>query len=184
MIAARRPRLTRDDWLRAGLDALCEGGPGALGAEPLARRVGATKGSFYWHFEDVPAFEATLLSCWQTEAEAALLGIEGPTETARLRASAQIIADSATSDTPALRCEPAIRAWAQGSTMAARAVQSVDEIRLARLHDLLAACGIGNPEMARILYASATGMQGLQDTGRDTAATAIGSLVDLILALR
>ena len=50
--------------------------------------------------------------------------------------------------------------------------------------DLLAACGIGNPEMARILYASATGMQALQDTARDTAATAIGSLVDLILALR
>ncbi|MGX0877016.1 AcrR family transcriptional regulator [Roseovarius sp. MBR-154] len=187
MIARRRPRLTRDDWLLTGLTALCEGGPGTLGAEPLARRVGATKGSFYWHFNDVPGFQAALLALWQTEAEAALLDAQGATATARLRATAQTIADSATSDSPALRSEPAIRAWAQGNALAARVVAGVDDIRLARLHDLLAACGIGNPEMARILYASATGMQGLQslqESACETAATAIGSLVDLILALR
>jgi AcrR family transcriptional regulator len=184
MIARRRPRLTRDDWLMTGLTALCEGGPGTLGAEPLARRVGATKGSFYWHFDDVPGFHAALLSLWQTDAETALLTADGATDTARLRATAQTIADSTTSNSPALRSEPAIRAWAQGNALAARVVAGVDEIRLARLNDLLAACGIGNPEMARILYASATGMQALQDTARDTAATAIGSLVDLILALR
>ncbi|WP_297773197.1 TetR/AcrR family transcriptional regulator [uncultured Roseovarius sp.] len=184
MTAPRRPRLTRDDWLLTGLTALCEGGPGALGAEPLARRIGATKGSFYWHFDDVPGFHTALLGLWQAEAEAALLAIEGSTDTARLRATAQTIADSASSESPALRTEPAIRAWAQGSDTVSRAVRSVDDLRLARLRDLLAACGIGNPEMARILYASATGMQGLQDTGRATTATAIGSLVDLILALR
>jgi len=184
MTAARRPRLTRDDWLAAGLSALCEGGPGALGAEPLARRMGATKGSFYWHFEDVPAFHAALLALWQAEAEATLLGIDGATDTARLRATAQSIADSTLSDRAALRAEPAIRAWAQAEAAAARIVASVDDIRLARLQDLLAACGLRNPEMARILYAAATGMQGLQDKDRDAATTAIGSLVDLILALR
>lgn len=184
MIARHRPRLTREDWLLTGLAALCEGGPGALGAEPLARRVGATKGSFYWHFDDVPDFHAALLALWQTDAEAALLSADGSTDTARLRATAQTIADSATSDSHALRAEPAIRAWARGNALAACVVAGVDDVRLVRLHDLLAACGIGNPEMARILYASATGMQGLQDTARDTAATAIGSLVDLILALR
>jgi len=184
MIARRRPRLTRDDWLMTGLSALCEGGPGTLGAEPLARRLGATKGSFYWHFDDVPGFHAALLALWQTEAETALLAADGATDTARLRATAQTIADSAASDSPALRSEPAIRAWAQGNDLAARVVAGVDDIRVARLHDLLAACGIGNPEMARILYAAATGMQSLQDSARDTAATATGSLVDLILALR
>jgi len=184
MIARRRPRLTRDDWLLTGLAALCEGGPGTLGAEPLARRVGATKGSFYWHFDDVPGFHAALLDLWKSEAETALLTADGVTDTARLRATAQTIADSAISDRPALRSEPAIRAWAQGHAPAARVVAGVDDIRVARLHDLLAACGIGNPEMARILYASATGMQSFQDSARDTAASAIGSLVDLILALR
>ena len=184
MIARRRPRLTRDDWLLTGLSALCEGGPGTLGAEPLARRVGATKGSFYWHFDDVPGFHAALLDLWKREAETALLTADGATDTARLRATAQTIADGAISDSPALRAEPAIRAWAQGHALAARVVAGVDDIRVARLHDLLAACGIGNPEMARILYASATGMQSLQDSAQDTAASAIGSLVDLILALR
>ena len=69
MIARRRPRLTRDDWLLTGLTALCEGGPGTLGAEPLARRVGATKGSFYWHFKDVPDFHGQLLGRWEKAAK-------------------------------------------------------------------------------------------------------------------
>ncbi|MEH6751885.1 MAG: TetR family transcriptional regulator, partial [Paracoccaceae bacterium] len=36
----------------AGLAALAEAGPVALKAEPMARRLGTTKGSFYWHFAD------------------------------------------------------------------------------------------------------------------------------------
>ena len=35
--------------------ALAETGPEALKAEPLAARLGVSKGSFYWHFRDVPA---------------------------------------------------------------------------------------------------------------------------------
>jgi AcrR family transcriptional regulator len=184
MTGSPRARLTRDDWISAGFEALQTTGPDVLGAEPLARRLGTTKGSFYWHFKDVPAFHAALLARWQAEAEAALLAASGVTDTARLRATAQAIADSIHHDSLALRCEPMIRAWAQGTAMVAGPLLDVDALRLARLRDLLAACGIGNPEMARILYAAATGMQGLQDADRDETANAIGSLVDLILALR
>jgi AcrR family transcriptional regulator len=184
MTGSARARLTRDDWIRAGLDALQATGPYALGAEPLARRLGTTKGSFYWHFRDVPEFHAALLARWRTEAESALFEAGGVTDTARLRATAQTIADTAGKDSPALACEPVIRAWAQGNDAVAGPLRELDALRLARLRDLLAACGIGNPEMARILYAAATGMQALQDADRDQTANAIGSLVDLILALR
>ena len=44
-------RLSRDDWAGAALDAL-SGGLGAVAVEPLAARLGATKGSFYWHFRN------------------------------------------------------------------------------------------------------------------------------------
>lgn len=185
MTALRRPRLTQTDWLLAGLDTLCDAGPSALGAEPLARRMGTTKGSFYWHFIDVPAYHQALLDLWAAEARAALdAATAAATDTVRLRETAQAIAATARSDTAALRAESAIRAWAGDDTVAAQTVQSVDEMRLARLHALLSACGIGNSEMARILYASAIGMQALRDRDADQNAAAIGSLVDLVLALR
>ena len=43
-------RLTREDWARAGFLAFVEAGLDAVVVEQVARRIGATKGSFYWHF--------------------------------------------------------------------------------------------------------------------------------------
>ena len=42
--------LTATDWERAALELIAERGVQALAIEPLARRMGITKGSFYWHF--------------------------------------------------------------------------------------------------------------------------------------
>jgi len=42
--------LSRDDWIDAATDALRRSGPAAVAVQPLARHLGATKGSFYWHF--------------------------------------------------------------------------------------------------------------------------------------
>lgn len=42
-----------------------ERGIGGVAVEPLARRVGATKGSFYWHFNDLPTFVRALLDHWR-----------------------------------------------------------------------------------------------------------------------
>jgi AcrR family transcriptional regulator len=170
-----RPRLTPDDWLAAGLEALAEAGPAALGAEPLARRIGTTKGSFYWHFEDVPAFAAALLARWQALALADLDTAEADgAPAARLRTAAQHFANP-------LPPERHIRAWAATDAQAARTIRTVDAARLARLANRLGACGIGNPEMARILYAAVIGIRSLPTPNDDDA---IGSLVDLVLALR
>src|SRR5699024_5281349 len=42
--------LTPADWEQAALALIAEKGMAALRVEPLARRLGITKGSFYWHF--------------------------------------------------------------------------------------------------------------------------------------
>ena len=42
--------LTAEDWARAALEAIAEDGVTAVAVEPLARSLGVTKGSFYWHF--------------------------------------------------------------------------------------------------------------------------------------
>lgn len=48
--SGRGNRLSADDWAQAALDLIAEQGVGAVAVEPLARRLGVTKGSFYWHF--------------------------------------------------------------------------------------------------------------------------------------
>ncbi len=42
--------LGRPDWVRAGLFLIAREGVQAVAVEPLARELGVTKGSFYWHF--------------------------------------------------------------------------------------------------------------------------------------
>ena len=65
--ASGQRRLTRDDWITAGLDAIAEGGLAAVGVEPLAARLGATKGSFYWHFENRDALLEAAIGRWEKE---------------------------------------------------------------------------------------------------------------------
>ena len=63
--ASSRRRLTRDDWIAAALTAIGEAGVGAVAVEPLATRLGATKGSFYWHFANRDALLEAALQAWE-----------------------------------------------------------------------------------------------------------------------
>ncbi|NUS66395.1 MAG: TetR/AcrR family transcriptional regulator [Saccharothrix sp.] len=60
-------RRTRDDWTGVALRALAEGGVAAVAVEPLAARLGATKGSAYWHFPNREALLKATLERWERE---------------------------------------------------------------------------------------------------------------------
>lgn len=178
-------RLTPKDWLTAGLDVLCSHGPGAVKAEPLARHLGTTKGSFYWHFQDVRDFHEKLLAVWEASVLEELVTVlkSEQTPTGRLRYMAQVIATPAqtsSKDNP----EPAIRGWARSCPPASAAVARVDAERLGALHELLSGTGISNPEMARIIYATGIGMKQMGEAIEGENQRSMGSLVDLVLALR
>ncbi|HEY2239319.1 MAG TPA: helix-turn-helix domain-containing protein, partial [Streptosporangiaceae bacterium] len=55
-------------WVEAGLEALGAGGPEAVRVDPLARALGVTRGSFYWHFADRDALLTELLNAWERAA--------------------------------------------------------------------------------------------------------------------
>ncbi len=57
--------LSADDWADAALDAIGEGGLAAVAVEPLAAKLGVTKGSFYWHFENRAALIRAALARWE-----------------------------------------------------------------------------------------------------------------------
>ncbi|SLN30829.1 hypothetical protein ROH8110_01432 [Roseovarius halotolerans] len=171
----------------AGYEALARSGPASLKAEPLARQLNTTKGSFYWHFADVPAFHTALLTRWEGESTARLdaaLALETH-PVGQLRRLAQVIGGRAAEDEDReTAIEPAIRAWAKDNAKARLAVTRVDQYRLALMQRLLAEIGIANPEMTRIIYACAIGMEDLPEDRPGGNAQAMGSLVDLVLALR
>ncbi len=62
---AERDRLSADDWVAAALEVLVTEGIGAVKVLPLAKRLGVTRGSFYWHFENHEALLNRLLEVWE-----------------------------------------------------------------------------------------------------------------------
>ena len=142
-------QLSATDWLDQGLKALAESGFTALKAEPLAKAMGVSRGSFYWHFADIGAFHAAILKHWREVA------------------AEQIIADvEATSDNPVqlllrrafggrLTLENAVRSWATLDPLARSAVQAIDRRRLSYVESMLRGSGL-SPSAARaraqILY--------------------------------
>jgi AcrR family transcriptional regulator len=60
-----RTTLSATDWEQEALVLIAEQGIPALAVEPLARRMGVTKGSFYWHFTGREALLDRALQRWE-----------------------------------------------------------------------------------------------------------------------
>lgn len=90
----RAPRLSAEDWANAALDQIAEQGLAGLAVESLARRIGVTKGSFYWHFPSREALLQSALERWEKIEQETVFGqleaIADPRE--RLRALFRLVA--------------------------------------------------------------------------------------------
>src|SRR5262249_56610372 len=119
-------RLSKLDWLDHGLRVLARSGPDGLKAEPLAKSLNVSRGSFYWHFRDVEAFHKDLLARWRERATADIIALaeQEASPNARLRVLMRI---GMTGDNA---LERAIRSWAAQSRAASDAAASVDSTRI------------------------------------------------------
>ncbi|GGN73196.1 TetR family transcriptional regulator [Streptomyces albiflavescens] len=74
----KKARLSARDWADAALAAIGEGGGlSAVAVEPLAARLGATKGSFYWHFDHREALIEAALARWvEADTEEIIAAVE------------------------------------------------------------------------------------------------------------
>jgi AcrR family transcriptional regulator len=64
-VAQAGKRLSARDWAAAALEVIGERGIAAVAVEPLAARLGTTKGSFYWHFTGRDALVRAALELWE-----------------------------------------------------------------------------------------------------------------------
>ena len=178
-------RLSPEDWIAAGFRALATDGPQAIKAEKLARELGTTKGSFYWHFKDVPAFHAAMLALWEKLAVGGVIEetSAAPQPAAQLRALMARAVAPAPERFGGTNVEPAIRAWALQNTLVAQGVAQVDTARMTYLRSLLTDCGIDQAN-AVLLYGAYVGLDHLQSREIAETAEALSDLVELLLASR
>lgn len=181
----KTPRLTKEDWLRAGFRTLIELGSSGLKAEPMARRMSTTKGSFYWHFRDIGHFKMAMLDHWEQRAFTDIVShLESePSIPKRLRRLGHIAANAALPEYGGVQIEPAIRAWSRTDASVARAVQRIDGLRLDYLAGLLTQVGLSNPDFARIIYAGLIGLEDLSSRDGQAIQDPMGTLIDLVLTL-
>ena len=137
----KTPRLRREDWLDHGLRVLAKSGPDQLKANPLAKSLGVSRGSFYWHFEDLAAFHEALLHRWREETLTKVIE-SAPQGDARTSLLALLREASEADDD----LERAMRSWAVLSPKVAAAVARMDGERSAYIAQLLGGCGIGEAE--------------------------------------
>jgi AcrR family transcriptional regulator len=144
-------QLSARDWLGKGLKTLATQGFSALKAEPLAKAMGVSRGSFYWHFADIGAFHAAILKAWrEVAAEAIIANVEAASAGAD---PLTVLLQQVYSEKLAL--ERAVRSWATFDASAKAAVQAIDRRRLDYVEGLIRAKGIAAElaqARAQILY--------------------------------
>jgi AcrR family transcriptional regulator len=153
---AGRQLLTRQDWTRVALEALAEHGVAGVAVDRLAKTLGVTRGSFYWHFRDRRELIDAALEQWEREQTIDLLpeaeAVEDPVE--RLRFTFREVYER-----PVERIELTL-ASAADDPLVAPAVARVTGIRIAFLRRIFTALGLPDEEAsdrAWLAYAFYTG---------------------------
>jgi AcrR family transcriptional regulator len=144
-------RLTAQDWIDLALKTLAREGFQALKADVLARKLGVSRGSFYWHFSELDAFHAQVIEHWrQTATEAIIADLEQyDSREQRL----DVLLRGAFGHSSLL--EVRMRGWAEQNAQAARVLSDIDRRRKAYIEQMLAVAGIMPPlaaTRAQLLY--------------------------------
>jgi AcrR family transcriptional regulator len=140
MVAEKR-QLTRHDWASAALAALGRGGAAAVAIEPLAQRLGATRGSFYWHFSSRGDLVRAALALWERrETEDVIARVEALTAPRDRLRTLLLIALESTTEASVADVELALQASVDDPDVT-EALRRVTERRLDYLAEQFAALG-------------------------------------------
>lgn len=131
-------QLSKSSWLQHGLETLAVKGFEALKAEPMAKALNVSRGSFYWHFKDIRDFRQAILELWRERATLQVIQATDESHPAQSRLMA-LVHRSFDADH---HLEAAIRAWAAQNKEAAEVAQSVDVERISYLADVLVSEGV------------------------------------------
>ena len=130
---------SRADWVDAAWQTLGEAGVDGVRVEALARKLGVTKGSFYWHFKNRQDLVDTLFERWfgLREENSAEFLRDNPGPRERLW---KVIERGITRGTRGQAA--ALRLWAQYNPEAADRINEADTVRRQFFRDQFLALGL------------------------------------------
>lgn len=181
-----KEKRSKETWLAAGFRSLAENGPSAIRINALAKALGATKGSFYWHFKDISAFKADMLALWVTKVAGDVIEDITTQQTSEDQLDALFV--NATRAAPdefgGRTIETAMRAWALSDNDVAEALAELDKQRLSFLKSLLDQLGLDGSVLSELIYGAYIGLDDLHSKGRADNIAAHAALKSMILATR
>jgi AcrR family transcriptional regulator len=150
----QRP-LGREIWLDTARQALIEEGTAGVEINKLAKRLGSSRGGFYWFFKDRAQLLEELLAYWvqtSTVLFERILQVPGRNGIEEYLAMTNLWIDENEYDP---KWDGAVRDWARTSQTVRKVVQSVDQKRIEVLERIFNDMGYTGKEAhvrARIMY--------------------------------
>ncbi|TVP57557.1 MAG: TetR/AcrR family transcriptional regulator [Halomonadaceae bacterium] len=182
-----KPQLKVDDWLDAAAGEIAAGGFSNLRVMTLAKKLGVTRGSFYWHFRDHQDLVQRFLQRWRDRRlhELQYWKPQGGDVEEELRHILELLLTDASRNIRRLQVELAVRDFARRNDLAAELVLEVDESRINQNCQLFERLGT-DPEQTRglslLLYVSIIGSQVVL-TGRNDDADSIRSIERMLAGI-
>jgi AcrR family transcriptional regulator len=187
---ATRASLTPERWIEAATAVLVDQGIDHVRVDVLARDLGVTRGSFYWHFRDREDLLRSVLQSWRQSATEQLTQ---RLETAHSDAHEQLrdvisLPFRGRAAVRGARIELAIRAWARRDAMARAIVDEADASRIGYIAQIFSSLGFSIAEArsrAFLLYSYVVAESLLTGQGspaqRDERARFVERLLELPL---
>jgi len=137
-------RLSRGDWLAAALKALEKDGIAGVRVQTIAKKLGVTTGSFYWHFENRRELRMALLDYWEAAmTDSVLVDVMQPECTPAeriLRLMETVVFQNRA------RYDAAMRTWARADEEIAKRVRQVEHRRQGFVAGLFREAGFSKQE--------------------------------------
>lgn len=148
-------KVTRAGWIECAKVVLIEEGIGAVKIDRLARRLGVTRGGFYYHFKNHHSLLEDLLLAWREQNRFTPPELDASSP-AKALVALETICDNLIHERgfdP--QFDLAVREWARVSKPVAQVVHAVDDERTAEMQRVFRGLGCDAAEAfirAKVLY--------------------------------
>lgn len=145
--------LNEQDWVKAAIEILVDENVHGIRIDSLCKKLGVTKGSFYWHFATRNDLLVALLSSWRKRMTLNVIrSISGSQTSARDRLRRLISLPRQPKSPASAQVEMSIRDWGRRVDMPRATVAEVDQIRMDYFTQLLTEAGFEGADARRRGY--------------------------------
>lgn len=131
---------SRNAWIEAGFQMLAKGGIDSVRIDRISKKIGLTRGSFYWHFKSRADFLDAMLDMWHQKGTHDIIDLveqEKNNPNKRLYALLNLTAKGPGPQYGGKFTEMSIRIWGKTSVKVAKVVKQIDAERIQFVNKLL-----------------------------------------------